>query len=155
MAEEHRAARTRKALAELDRLRSKYPNAHSDFSTLRFLVPAKLSEEPEEGVSVEELLRTAGYRMRLIARGSPRPKLDEKTGTVAAPIMFWLKDADSVVIAEVYGHAALYSYGQNDDEAIRNVLLLMDGFHRDFVEQPPQPDSPAEHLRDFLEHVLG
>jgi CheY-like chemotaxis protein len=153
---EHRVARTSRAREELERLREKYPSVVSEFSTLRFLVPTRSAGlETATSQSVDELLRLAGYRLRLIERGGPRPQLEDGEGRLSAPIMFWLKDVDDTVIAEAYGYPELYSYGENDDEAIRNVLLLMDGFYRDLGSDPNPSSATTKRLLEFLVHVFG
>jgi CheY-like chemotaxis protein len=153
----YRKLRAERAAKRLEEFRQKYPMAHSDFATLRFLVPARLYASGGDPKSVEDLLRGAGYRIRVIERGCERPLLNDETAAVVSPIIFWLRDADGCSIAEVYGYPELYSYGADGEEAVRNVLLLMDGFYQDLADESDadQASTLTQRLRDFLVAVFG
>jgi len=154
LAENYRATREQRAREQLRDLRERYPASQSEFSTLRFLIPTKSGSV--EGGMTEELLRAAGYRIRIVERGALRPLIDETSARIAAPIMFWLRDDADAMVAEVYGYPELYSYGENEEDAIQSVLLLMDGFFQDFRDEKQLSESySTKRLRDFIDSVFG
>jgi len=150
---EYRASRNAWAKQELERLRAEYPVAEAGFSTLRFLIPGRM----EPGGRLEnndELLRKAGYRVHVIERGVSRPLVTDDSASVQNPIWVWLKRSGDATVAEVYGYPELYSYGEEDEEAVRNLLVLMDGFYQD-LRKDESASGVTARLREFLLSVFG
>jgi CheY-like chemotaxis protein len=158
LAVNYRRKRLQWANEQLRRLRDKYQVSSLDFSTLRLLVPSDRNEHGQDHQSIDTVLRLAGYRLKLIEAGAKRPRLGRGVAKVEAPIMVWLKGHGDAVIAEIYGHPELYSYGKNEDEAIRQLLILMDGFYTELVKSNVSDESLTpltRRLRNFLSQVLG
>ena len=153
--DERRAA----AAAELSRLRIKYNSPQPDFTTLLLLRPGvDEGTATSEELSAEEVLSSAGYCLRIVEPGTSRPVLSNTEGKVISPLIIWVKAKDGTTIAEVYGYPSLYGFGDTEDEALRQVLLLMDGFWKELVvERPPEAtlSGTTRRLRDFLKHVFG
>jgi CheY-like chemotaxis protein len=127
--------RLAEAQTRLQRYREKYGQTSPEFSIMRFLVPNRLVHTDGDISSVEDVLRRAGFELRLINRGTERPTVTDSVAHLQSPLMLWLRRDGEVTISEVYGFSEFYSYGDNEEEAIANVLRLMDGFHRDFESE--------------------
>lgn len=157
LAVSYRSRRISLARDELERLREKYGIEHHDYSLLREFVPGML--RPGEDVlpsCPEDILRSAGYTLRIIEKDQVRPTVDNTPERLRATICLWIHSGMDHVAAQVYGIPELYSHGDNDQEAIRNVLLLMDGYNRDLSSSCDQSLSPVlVQMRDFLRHSLG
>jgi len=154
---DHRQQRTSWAARELTRLRTKYGGQYPDYSTLRVLQPSDVKHEGEKS-SADLSLHQAGYRLRIVEPGTSRPSLRDESSLVISPLIMWLRDEDTVTVTEIYGYPELYAFGDNDTEAIQEVLLLMDGFHKELVLDSPPDNSMSPQtlrLRDFLKHVFG
>jgi CheY-like chemotaxis protein len=154
----HRQRRTEWAASELERLRNKYGSPNPDFLTLRSLRPTSEGKPKPGGISVEESLNQAGYRLQIIEPGTSRPTFLNSGASVISPLLAWLKNEEDVFVAEIYGYPELYAYGDSEGEAVSEVLLLMDGFHKELVIDAPEDSSLSpltRRLRDFLKHVFG
>jgi CheY-like chemotaxis protein len=153
-----RRSRTKQALDELKRMKMKYNMRDADFEVLREFIPGgrtNSEEDGDEGVP-DDVLRRLGYRLRLVECGSKRPTVDNGTRQVTATIPLWVRQEDQKVVVEVYGYPTLYAHGDMEEDAINNVLLLMDGFCRDFHDEPDTPDTAEmRSLRVYLQKVLG
>lgn len=159
LARTYRDGRKVSAAAETSRLRIKYDSPQPDFTTLLRLRPGAdegtgTSEEP----SAEDILNSFGYYLRIIEPGTSRPLLSNAEGKVISPLIVWMKTDGETTIAQVYGYPSLYGFGDTEDEALKQVLLLMDGFWKELVMEQPRDETlagPARRLRDFLKHVFG
>ena len=154
LARSFRTERLEDARTRLEGYRQKYRQSAPEYSIMRFLVPNRLVQAEGDTSSVEDVLREAGFELRFISRGTTRPTIADGVDKLQSPLPLWLhKDAGST-ISEVYGYPEFYSYGENEEEAIGNVLLLMDGFHQDFKMQ--KADSARnEQLAEFLQSIFG
>src|SRR5205807_8844765 len=106
---EHRQRRQATAYEVRDLLKRRHEEAHPPAELLRELRPGTTG-----AAGVEKVLSDAGYRLRIV-----------ETDGLSKPIIVWLLEVEDGTEAEVYGQPALYAHGQNDDEAVNNVLELM------------------------------
>lgn len=156
LAEAYRTARSQWAASKLAEFRQQFPVGKSEFSLLRRLVPDQTADAEED--SIDDILRKAGFRLRLIEPGTRRPRVDAGEGKMISPVAVWLRTEAKAVVAEVYGYPELYSYGDDDEEAIRNILLLMDGFYEEFKrsgDEEHELSIVTNRLKSFLIHVFG
>lgn len=143
------------AQERLSDLRKKYALSEPDYSVLRFLVPHKLIQADGDPESVENVLRGAGFELRLIGRGSKRPTVDDNFRSVKSPIPVWLREENGVSVAEVYGFPELYSHGKTKDGALENLLVLMDGFYQDLsVTSDESTSNRLTAMSAFLADVF-
>lgn len=157
LADEFREQRQAEARGRLRKFREKYGQPDPVYSTLRFLVPNRLLTG-EDLSCVEDVLRNAGFQLRIIDRGYARPTIEDETAEVRSRILVWLRREADAVVAEVYGFSEFYSFGDTEEDAIRNVLLLLDGFHRDLSNDQEERLGSNERTRDieeFLKSVFG
>jgi CheY-like chemotaxis protein len=158
----YRTSRTRRADFELERLRQKYKIRPRDFETLRSCVPeGSAGKVSGPVVTADELLRRAGYRLRMIQAGEARPRLDGQHATIRRPIIVWLRSDANAVVVEVANFPTLYAHGESEGEAVRQLLLLLDGYHLDFAEPTEEKKAaqleaePVKRLRAFLKEIFG
>ena len=137
----------------LDHFRTKYGQPSQEYSIMRFLVPNRLIQSEGDISSVEDVLRNAGFELRLINRGAVRPTVQDAIAHMQSPLLIWLRRDAGVTISEVYGYPEFYSYGECDDESIGNLLLLMDGFHRDFKVKRADSNRNVQ-LAEFLNAIF-
>lgn len=154
MAEAFRERRRRAAQAKLEEYRRKYPVPEPDFATLRFLVPHRLAQPGGSAESIEDVLHEAGFQFRLIERGHSRPTLADSPAIVKAPIPVWLRTTEGTPVAEVYGFPELYSFGNTEEDAIRNLLLLMDGYYHDSKVHSSSDSNRVKAIDQFLREVF-
>ena len=153
-AQRHRTAREGRAEADLRRLRESHQELGRNFLTARELMPASRAGQGEG--SVEEILATAGYRIKLIEPGGCRPRLDGGEANTAGPIVLWMKSEPTTTVAEVYGFPDLYGHGPTEERAIADVLLLMDGYLEDLrLSDPHDLSEDLVRLRRYLLSVFG
>jgi CheY-like chemotaxis protein len=138
----YRRARTRTALKLLDVLRRRHEAARPDVELLRRLVPGSAESDV-----VEQRLREAGYRLRLV-------EADDISG-FKAPIIVWLLNHSDSVEAEVYGQPALYADGDDETEAVANLVELMRLYAAELHGDPEAVAGPALDLQQFLARVMG
>jgi CheY-like chemotaxis protein len=154
----HRKERATWAAAELERLRQKYGTPHPNFTTLRLLELDSGHKTSSDEPSAEDILRRSGYRLRIIEPGTSRPLLNDAEAKIISPLVVWLKQESDITIAEIYGYPALYGFGDNEEQALTQVLLLMRGFYQELVVEAPTDEALSvvtRRLRDFLKHVFG
>lgn len=94
-----------------------------------------------------------GFSLRTRLRGAARPTTDDRIASVKAPILVWLRAESDTSIAEAYGFPELYSHGDSKEEALQNLLILMDGFHQDFGAGGGLSDRLSE-VSGFLSDVF-
>ncbi len=157
LALKYRRSRGHLVARELERLGQKYEIRERDFEILRSFLPGLASAgTKQEAESPDELLRSAGFRVRLIEPGEPRPSVDGDESRIVAPFLLWIRSEADATIAEVSGCPELYQYGHDDDDAIHQLLLLMDGYYQDLHSPQEHEESPrVASLRSFLRHVFG
>jgi CheY-like chemotaxis protein len=153
MANSFRKERLAEARNRLDQYRSKYGQPSPEYSIMRFLIPNRLIQSQGDLSSVEDVLRDAGFELRFINRGTDRPTVKDSIEHLQSPLLIWLHREADATISEVYGYPEFYSYGENEKESIGNLLLLMDGFHRDFKVQ--RADSARNvQIAEFLNSIF-
>jgi CheY-like chemotaxis protein len=153
MAEEFHVRRLNEATLRLATYRRKYVLSEPDYATLRFLVPHRLIQTEGSIASIEEVLNQAGFELRMVERGYSRPTLDDQSAHVTSPIPVWLRTEKDASIAEVYGFPELYSFAETKDEALKTLLLLMDGFYQDLRGASDLSDR-LKAVASFLEGVF-
>jgi CheY-like chemotaxis protein len=161
---DYRRRRVSFAKQELARLVEKYEMTTQDVSILRdFLPGADLpasgapDAQPDDGVrTVDEILRRAGYRLRLIDTNTLVPGEKSSNGRTVVPVLLWLCVRDYVYIAELYNHPCVYGDGATENEAVEDVLKLMYGYYCDFRDNPELEQSgDLERLVTYLNKVFG
>jgi hypothetical protein len=138
---EHRRVRHQTASDVHSLLRRRHEDAHPVFELMRELRPGAGSAAP-----VEEALNRAGYRLNLI---------EADVNQLTQPVIVWLLDHGDRVEAEVYGQSALYADGEDDGEAIANVVDLMRLYGAEIGPDAPESVGPALSLTEFLRAVLA
>jgi DNA-binding NarL/FixJ family response regulator len=119
-----------------------------EYSVLRSFAPA-----PGDEMSIEQALRSAGYRVEVILP-SPPP------GTrylPRRPFVVWTRpvDGSDEFEAEVFGQPALYGLGSTAGEAVQRLVEVFWLFVSEVVETPrDELQGPALSLAHFFEHVL-
>ena len=108
----HRLRRTAEREQELERLRRDFAVALPDTQVLRSFAP-----DGDASVSIEEPLRRAGYRLRLVSASHER--------ALREPFAVWLVSSEAGWEAEVYGIPELYGFGANEIDAIDHLVELM------------------------------
>lgn len=151
----HRARRRAQTDHEIQRLTQKYALSKQDVWLLREFLPTTRAAAPNpESNSIDDVLRVAGYRLRIVHGAEVQDDISESVN-VSQPIPVWVHESNGSVEAEVYGFPELYASGGTETEAVREVLLLMDGFRRDLIENGDDVLAPGLlRLRDYLRHVL-
>lgn len=141
-ARDYRQRRVEIARARREEMRSRILLDTIDpAETVRRLLPdAALSAD------VEALLEAAGYRLQLVRSGSFKLS--------ANPLLVWTRQLGDVAEAEVYGQPALYSDGDNEQDAVEQLVDLMRLFAEDFEASDEPVAGPAERLRAFLERTI-
>lgn len=148
-----RKARFAKARARLEQYRNKYGQPSPEYSIMRFLVPNRLVQSTGDISSVEDVLRNAGFELRVINRGTVRRTVEDGVAPLQSSLLIWLRRNADVTISEVYGYPEFYSYGENEEESIANLLLLMDGFYRDFKTERAN-STRSKQISEFLNSVF-
>jgi len=138
---QHRQERRQEAFDALSLLQRKHELEHPDVELMRELRPDAGSEAP-----VDEALRKAGYRLRLI---------ESTENGFARSIIVWLLEVDGLVEAEVYGQPAFYADGRTDEEAISHLVELMRLYAAEIGDDAPEAAGPALSLTEFLRRLTG
>lgn len=155
MASRYSDKRAEVARGRLTKLRAKHARQPINFDVVRLLVPKQEGEIIEGVSSVEDTLRAAGYRLRVIDSSSSRPTLAGPAVRVCNPVLVWIKNAGDHFVAEIYGYSELYSIGGSEEEAISSLLLLMDGFLTDLVGSAETIGSERlNELASFLKRIF-
>jgi CheY-like chemotaxis protein len=72
------------------------------------------------------------------------------------PIPLWLLQEENYFVAELMDHPRLYAESDTRDGAIRGLILLMHGYHRDFELRDYRPFGPSlGQLRKYLKEIFG
>jgi CheY-like chemotaxis protein len=156
-----RGQRLATAISELQRLQTKYEIGDEDVQILRQFLPGihftagnEVGGEHSEFETVDQLLRRLGFRLGFIHAGAHG--MDDAGERIMTRITVpaWFQTTGGVIVAEVYDYPEIYAEGATDDEAVKAVLALMYGFHKDLgavVDMRP----PVQRLRDYLQLVFG
>lgn len=141
-AREYREQRVEMARARREEMRSRILlDTIEPAETVRRLLPdGALSAE------VEGLLEAAGYHLQLVRSGSFKQS--------ANPLLVWTRRFGSVAEAEVYGQPALYSDGDDEQDAVEKLVDLMRLFAEDFEASDEPVAGPAARLRAFLDRTM-
>jgi CheY-like chemotaxis protein len=153
LATSFRQERLTAAQEKLEHYRTKYGQTTPEYSIMRFLVPNRLVQSSGDMSSVEDVLRNAGFELRFINRGAPRPTIKDDIAHLQSPLLIWLHKDAEITISEVYGYPEFYSYGDSEEEAIGNLLLLMDGFYRDYKIQSAD-SARNKQIGGFLDSIF-
>lgn len=174
LAIEYRKQRAQKAKDELKRVRQAYEMPSPDVNVLRDFVPGAVVpehqfESNDVAVTPDELLRKAGWRLRLVEAGGVRVQdMAEKIKTLIV-IPVWLKREDSTIVAVLHEHNSVYHdvaidehkglddpVGLAETQAVEGALQLMYGFYLDFVGNPTEAcGAELASLRTYLFNVFG
>jgi hypothetical protein len=131
-----------------------------------FLPGANLASETavagEDVKTVDDLLREAGYRLRLIDSQTPVPGIEPEDHRTVVTFPIWLRLDGGVYVAELYNHPIVYGAGETEKEAVDDILMLMYGFYLDYRLRGKSTANPDENfsvdlgrLRDYLVKVFG
>jgi CheY-like chemotaxis protein len=157
----YRRKRISFAKNELQRLVEKYEISEQDVAILRDFLPGtdlvgKDADAPQVPPSVDELLRKAGYWLRLIDSQTPVPGEEGDDLRIVVTVPIWLRREENAYVAELYNQPCIYGDGETEKEAVDAVLSLMYGYHRDFADSAGQSFSvDLERLRSYLTKVFG
>jgi hypothetical protein len=145
LAIDRRDQRAADAEDRLEGLRRAY-----EASTSLEVVRRLLLDDGVEQSLVDEALREAGYRLRLVTAADSRLAGQE-------PFVVWVHQDKSGSQVEVYRHSDLYAFGEDEDEALSRLGELMELVLREFQERPSgQAQARAlNELEMFLTRVLG
>jgi len=168
LALKYRRKRVSFAKQELGRLVEKYEMSSHDVAILRDFLPgtdlalnrpasgASDCDPPSHFRTVDEILREAGYRLRLIDSHTSVPGEKSSEGRTVVTVPIWLQVTDNAHIAELYNHPCVYGDGATEKEAIDDVLMLMYGYYCDFRDNPGlEPSGDLKRLDAYLKKVFG
>jgi CheY-like chemotaxis protein len=150
--------RSKSARDHLGELRAKHGPAERNFTQLRLLAPHGVVSDPQSPTTVEETLRRAGYTLRLVERGQSRPTVEGQSVPVPHTICIWTQDCGDHHLAELYGAPDIYSTGDTEEEAMENLLILMDGYLKDLTEVGEGGRANSRRvaeLSSYLKRLLG
>lgn len=123
-------------------LREKYTINKEDYEQIRELILK--SDSPSE---LEKILHDANYSLRILHPVNVQ--------SLSNPILIWIKKHDDTVEAEVYGHSALYSFGDSEQESIDKLVELMQLFAKDVVgDDVYNYQLPGLRLKEFLSYAF-
>ena len=144
LANQHRLRRTAERERELERLRREFAVTLPDAQVLRSFEP-----DGTASVTIEEPLRRAGYRLRLVSASREQ--------AVREPFPVWLVASEAGWEAEVYGIPELYGFGSSEVEAIDHLVELMVLSAEEMASMPlwPELERVASFLRRTLESGAG
>lgn len=149
-------ARKAAARERLSELRAEYPLGTSvDFELVRLLTPERLDAAEPGASNVEQALREAGYRLRVVDAGQTRPTVSGDLVLVSRPLWIWTKDCGDHATAEIYGFPELYSVADTEPEAIEGLLVLMDGLLSDLSEPEAMNSARLNEVANFLRQTLA
>jgi CheY-like chemotaxis protein len=153
---QYRRSRAEKAKSELARMRQEQPMTQPDVEILRDFLPGShlVSNTAEENdfLTPDEILRRAGWRLRLVEAGSELSPTIART-TMTIPI--WLQQDESITIAVLHGHPCIYHDASTEAEAIAGAVELMFRYHSQFLSEPEsQLSNELEQLRNYLTKVF-
>lgn len=105
-----------------------------------------------EDVGLEEALKRAGYKLRLVSA--------TEFETVLSALPVWVRQIDGGEgwEAQVYGFPALNTFADDQDTAVVDLVNLMVEFHTklDVARQDgKEPQGPAASLLSFLDKMLA
>ena len=124
---DYRRKRVSFAKQELTRLVEKYEISAQDIVTLRDFLPGAdlrasdlASDLPGcdrlDDRTVNDILRDAGYRLRLIEPHTVVPGEDASESITKAAVPIWLRVTDNSYIVELYNHPCVYGDGETEKE---------------------------------------
>lgn len=150
-ASKYRRLRWQRSQEELDRLRAKYRIDPHDFNLLREFVPnARTAPGDDAPHNVEDVLRQAGYRFRIVeAEDVERDKL--VSTQIKYPVFVWVHETSDAVVAEVYRFPDLYASGSSEQEALQMLFSLMRGYYEDL--RANSADQLGASLPEMLSHL--
>lgn len=128
----------------LSTLRKKYRMNIRDVTLVRDLI---LSTDGAN--NFDEALCEACYSLSIL-----HPRDDR---LFSRPILVWLRENNSIFEAEVYGFSSLYGHGSSEEEAIQNLVELMQLVTQDLLHDadPTGYDANAFRLRRYLLDLFG
>lgn len=123
-------------------LRDKYTINKEEYEQIRELILK--TDSPSE---LEKILHEANYTLRIL-----HPVNVE---SLSNPILIWIKKHDDTIESEVYGHSALYSFGETEEIAIEKLIELMQLFAKEVVNDDPNDYQGAGlRLKEFLSYAF-
>lgn len=162
LADNYRRNRISCAQTEVDRFRRKYNISGRDLKILRDFLPGRTEctptpESQDNVISAEDVLRQAGYWLKIVEPGERRPTEEGGEAKVHRAIPFWVHSDGAVHVVELYGHPSIYAAADTELEAIQGALILMDGYLQVCKDEPPGPEDSEEirRLFEYLQRVLG
>lgn len=119
-----------------------------EYHILRELI-LKADDENE----IEKILNEANFSLKII-----NPK-DVCVKTVS-PIIVWIREhneeSNTLFEIEVFGHSTLYSYGEDEEQAINSLIDIMMLYYEDLSESDDkQLSKQVQNLKEYLVKVFG
>ena len=155
---DYRRGRTEAARDQLAAMRRQHVPA-PDVELIRGFLPGTHLATEEDVATPDEILRSAGWRLRLVEAGwRPRGRASGSAGTARTwgVVPFWIREEVGVTIALLHGHPCIYSDSAGEEDAVEGALTLMYGYHRQFKNAVGEALGPEmEALREYLQRIFG
>jgi CheY-like chemotaxis protein len=141
-AREYRSKRVSDVHSAREELRSRVRlEALEPAETVRRMMPEGRARE-----GVEHSLKEAGFRLQLVHSASFKRS--------STPLLVWTRDTPDGAEAEVYGQPGLYADGQDEQDAVSQLVELMRLFAKDFASSAKPVAADAARLRSFLDRTI-
>lgn len=97
---------------------------------------------------IDEAMNGTGYKLICVN--------SESYTRLTKSILVWIRVDDNLCETEVYGHSDLFCFGDSQNEAVHNLLILMEGFYEDMrLDSENNYSGPALKIRRFLFNIFN
>jgi CheY-like chemotaxis protein len=165
----YQASKSTQAQSEIERILKSYKISEYDAELLKEFLPKvsaakslmSIPTETDELGAPEVLLAEAGYLLKFISRSEAKRLLDTEEGEIVAvhvlfPVSVWIRSGEGFVVAEVVNFPMIYASSSTEDDALRQLLILMIGYFQDLRDSSDESLSATNRrLRDFLKSVFS
>ena len=145
MAIKHKEKRFNKMLELFNTLNKEMVIGTKNFDNI-FRLATELEEIPFR--QINEAITTKGYKLVTI--------YPEPSKKLSKPFLVWIHNEEKYSEVEVYGYSDLFCFGDSEDEAINNLLIIMEGFLEDMRSDSEEKFiGPALKIRNFLINIFN
>lgn len=162
LSEERRKREKEKIPQELLAIKEKYRISEQDFHVLvqnrpltpgieKALLAFHISSEIDYEENKEEYLERIGKPILV----NPNDKTVVGSEKLAAPLIVVVKESEGYVIAELYGHPMIYTYGGTDKESISLLIELLMDYSGELEEDNECATKDVVKFSNYLAELLG
>jgi len=144
MANHHKLRRFNEVVDLFNKLKAKKIISNDQFGQV---LETAITYDTTPFSQVEEAIAESGYSLKLLS--------SLVSDFISKPFLVWIRNDETLFEVEVYGYPDLYSFGNTEDEAIKNLIQIMQGYAADMKSDDADNFAgPALLLRKFLLYVI-